>query len=110
MIVMEFNMYAVFQTGGKQYRVKTGQIIRLEKLKIVKGQTINFDQVLMVVNGNNIKIGDPLVKGGIVSADIIDHDRRKKIKILKFRRRKHYRKTQGHRQWFTTVKINNISF
>ncbi|WWP01753.1 MAG: 50S ribosomal protein L21 [Candidatus Dasytiphilus stammeri] len=103
-------MYAVFQTGGKQYRVKTGQIIRLEKLKIVKGQTINFDQVLMVVNGNNIKIGDPLVKGGIVSADIIDHDRRKKIKILKFRRRKHYRKTQGHRQWFTTVKINNISF
>ncbi|WWO99128.1 MAG: 50S ribosomal protein L21 [Candidatus Dasytiphilus stammeri] len=103
-------MYAVFQTGGKQYRVKTGQIIRLEKLKIVKGKTINFDQVLMVVNGNNINIGAPLVKGGRVSADIIDHDRGKKIQIIKFRRRKHYRKKQGHRQWFTTVKINNISF
>ncbi|WWO98141.1 MAG: 50S ribosomal protein L21 [Candidatus Dasytiphilus stammeri] len=103
-------MYAVFQTGGKQYRVKTGQIIRLEKLNIVKGKTIDFDQVLMIVNGNNINIGAPLVKGGRVSADIIDHDRGKKIKIIKFRRRKHYRKKQGHRQWFTTVKINNISF
>ncbi|WWP00853.1 MAG: 50S ribosomal protein L21 [Candidatus Dasytiphilus stammeri] len=101
-------MYAVFQTGGKQYRVKSGQIIRLEKLNIDHGKTIDFDQVLMVVNGNNINIGAPLVKGGRVSADIISHDRGQKIKIIKFRRRKHYRKKQGHRQWFTTVKINNI--
>ncbi|WWP01362.1 MAG: 50S ribosomal protein L21 [Candidatus Dasytiphilus stammeri] len=103
-------MYAVFQTGGKQYRVTSGQLIRLEKLNIDNGKNIDFDQVLMVVDGNNINIGAPLVKGGRVSANIIGHERGKKIKIIKFRRRKHYRKKQGHRQWFTTVKINNIIF
>ena len=102
-------MYAVFQSGGKQHRVSEGQTIRLEKLDIATGETVEFDQVLMIANGEEINIGAPLVVGGVVKAEIIAHGRGEKIKIVKFRRRKHYRKQQGHRQWFTDVKITGIS-
>ncbi|WWO98571.1 MAG: 50S ribosomal protein L21 [Candidatus Dasytiphilus stammeri] len=101
-------MYAIFQSGGRQHLVKEGQIISLEKLKIIPQETIEFDQVLMVVDTNEVKIGTPLVKGGIVRAQVLFHDRAKKIKIVKFKRRKHYHKQQGHRQWYTQVKITNI--
>ncbi|CAK9883702.1 MAG: 50S ribosomal protein L21 [Candidatus Erwinia impunctatus] len=102
-------MYAVFQSGGKQHRVSEGQTVRLEKLDIATGETVVFDQVLMIANGEDVKIGAPLVTGGAIKAEIIAHGRGDKIKIVKFRRRKHYRKQQGHRQWFTDVKITGIS-
>ncbi|AWK14665.1 50S ribosomal protein L21 [Candidatus Fukatsuia symbiotica] len=102
-------MYAVFQSGGKQHRVSEGQVVRLEKLDIVTGEVIEFDQVLMVADGEDIKIGVPLVDGGKIKAEVLAHGRGAKIKIVKFRRRKHYRKQQGHRQWFTDVKITGIS-
>jgi large subunit ribosomal protein L21 len=105
----EFYMYAVFQSGGKQHRVSEGQTVRLEKLDIATGETIEFDQVLMIANGEDVKIGAPLVSGGVIKAEIVAHGRGEKIKIVKFRRRKHHRKQQGHRQWFTDVKITGIS-
>ena len=101
-------MYAVFQSGGKQHRVSEGQTIRLEKLDIATGETIEFDQVLLIADGEDVKIGAPLVSGGVVKAEIVAHGRGEKIKVVKFRRRKHYRKQQGHRQWFTDVKITAI--
>lgn len=102
-------MYAVFQSGGKQHRVSEGQIVRLEKLEAATGDVVEFDQVLMVSDGNDVKIGAPLVSGGKVTAEIVDHGRGDKVKIVKFRRRKHSRKQQGHRQWFTEVKITGIN-
>jgi large subunit ribosomal protein L21 len=102
-------MYAVFQSGGKQHRVSEGQTVRLEKLDIATGETIEIDQVLMIANGEEINIGLPLIAGGVIKAEVVAHGRGEKIKIVKFRRRKHYRKQQGHRQWFTDVKITGIS-
>ena len=97
-------MYAVFQSGGKQHRVSEGQVVRLEKLELATGATVEFDSVLMVVNGEDVKIGAPVVAG----AKVVAHGRGDKVKIVKFRRRKHSRKQQGHRQWFTEVKITGI--
>ncbi|NLS43098.1 50S ribosomal protein L21 [BEV proteobacterium] len=102
-------MYAVFQTGGKQHRVSEGQAVRLEKLDIATGEFVEFDQVLMVVDGEEIKIGTPFVDGGKIKAEVVAHGRGEKVTIVKFRRRKHYRKQAGHRQWFTDVKITGIS-
>ncbi len=102
-------MYAVFQSGGKQHRVSEGQVVRLEKLEVATGEKFEFDSVLMVFNGEYVKIGAPLVDGGKVVAEVVAHGRGDKIKIVKFRRRKHSRKQQGHRQWFTDVKITGIS-
>ncbi|GAA0854334.1 50S ribosomal protein L21 [Aliiglaciecola litoralis] len=102
-------MYAVFQSGGKQHRVAEGQTVRLEKIEIAPGEAVEFDNVLMVSNGDDVKIGMPYVDGGKVTAEVVTHGRGDKIKIVKFRRRKHSRKTQGHRQWFTEVKITGIS-
>ncbi|PJG85452.1 50S ribosomal protein L21 [Conservatibacter flavescens] len=102
-------MYAVFQSGGKQHRVSEGQVIRLEKLEVSTGETVEFDSVLMVVNGEDVKIGAPVVAGSKVVAEVVSHGRGEKVKIVKFRRRKHSRKQQGHRQWFTEVKITGIT-
>ncbi len=102
-------MYAVFQSGGKQHRVSEGQTLRLEKLDVETGATVEFDTVLMVANGEEITVGAPLVEGGKVTAEVVQHGRGDKVKIVKFRRRKHSRKQQGHRQWFTEVKITGIS-
>ena len=102
-------MYAVFQSGGKQHRVSEGQVVRLEKLEVAVGSAVEFDSVLMVVNGEDVKIGAPVVAGAKVVAEVVEQGRGEKVKIVKFRRRKHYRKQQGHRQWFTDVKITGIS-
>lgn len=101
-------MYAVFQSGGKQHRVTEGQTLRLEKLDLDAGATVEFAP-LMVANGENISIGTPVVEGSKVVAEVVSHGRHDKIKIVKFRRRKHSRKQMGHRQWFTEVKITSIS-
>ncbi|MBY7668576.1 50S ribosomal protein L21 [Vibrio anguillarum] len=102
-------MYAVFQSGGKQHRVSEGQTLRLEKLDVETGATVEFDKVLLVANGERITVGAPLVEGGKITAEVVQHGRGDKVKIVKFRRRKHSRKQQGHRQWFTEVKITGIN-
>lgn len=101
-------MYAVIISGGKQHRVQEGEVLRLELLEGATGATIEFDQVLMVAKDGDLKIGQPLVAGAKVTAEIVDHGRHDKVRILKFRRRKHHMKRQGHRQWFTEVKITGI--
>ncbi|MEM0910174.1 MAG: 50S ribosomal protein L21 [Pseudomonadota bacterium] len=101
-------MYAVFQSGGKQHRVAEGQTVRLEKIEVAPGESVDFDNVLMVSNGEDVKIGKPYVSGGKVKAEVVTHGRGDKIKIVKFKRRKHSRKQAGHRQWFTEVKITAI--
>lgn len=103
-------MYAIFQSGGKQHRVSEGQIIRLEKLDTKTGNTITFNQVMMIANGNDILIGHPFVSNGKIMTKVVAHGRGDKTMIIKFRRRKHSRKHQGHRQWFTDVKITNINY
>ena len=102
-------MYAIFQSGGKQHRVSEGQTLRLEKLDVETGATVEFDKVLLVANGEEIAVGAPLVEGGKVTAEVVQHGRGDKVKIVKFRRRKHSRKQAGHRQWFTEVKITGIN-
>ena len=102
-------MYAVIQSGGKQHRVTEGQTLRLEKLDLETGASVDFEEVLLVANGDDVKVGAPFVSGGKVVAEIVSHGRGDKIKIVKFRRRKHSRSTAGHRQWFTEVKITSIS-
>ncbi|MCO1334812.1 50S ribosomal protein L21 [Microbulbifer sp. OS29] len=101
-------MYAVFESGGKQHRVEEGEVLRLEKLEVATGESIDFDKVLMVVDGDNINIGAPVVGGAKVSAEVVSHGRGEKVTIIKFRRRKHSMKRQGHRQWYTEVKITGI--
>lgn len=102
-------MYAVITSGSKQFTVKEGDKLKLEKLTAEVGSTISFDDVLMVANGDDIKIGAPFVKGAKVTATVLDQGRHKKITIIKFRRRKHHKKSMGHRQYYTEVKIEQIS-
>ncbi len=101
-------MYAVIVSGGKQHRVKEGETLKLEKLEVETGGTVEFDRVLLVGNGDDIKVGAPVVDGATVTAEVVNHGRHDKIQIIKFRRRKHSMKRQGHRQWFTEVKITGI--
>ena len=101
-------MYAVFSTGGKQYRATTGDQIRVEKLEAEKGATVELDQVLMVGEGEDVVIGTPLVDGGKVVATVVEHGRGDKVKIIKFKRRKHHMKRQGHRQYYTLLEITGI--
>ena len=102
-------MYAVIEAGGKQHRVIEGETLKLEKIEAATGESVEFDRVLMVGGGDDLKIGTPVVEGGKVTAEVVAHGRHKKVKIVKFNRRKHYRKETGHRQWFTEVKITGIS-
>ncbi|MCV6605939.1 MAG: 50S ribosomal protein L21 [Porticoccaceae bacterium] len=102
-------MYAVIASGGKQHRVQEGETLRLEKLEVATGESIDFDEVLMVADGENISIGAPVVDGAKVSAEVLAHGRGDKVSIIKFKRRKHHRKQMGHRQWFTEVKITGIN-
>lgn len=101
-------MYAVIESGGKQHRVIEGETLKLEKINSVTGDVIEFDKVLMVGEGEAVNIGAPYVDGGKVTAEVITQGRHKKIKIMKFRRRKHSMKQAGHRQWYTEVKITGI--
>ncbi len=102
-------MYAVVKTGGKQYRVVAGEKIKVEQIPADVGAEITLDQVLMVGEGESVKIGAPLVAGAKVTAKVVAHGRHDKINIFKMRRRKHYRKNQGHRQNYTELEIAGIS-
>lgn len=101
-------MYAVIKSGGKQYKVAEGQRLKLEKLPAEEGGKVAFDEVLLLVNGENVTLGAPFIQGASVSAEVIQQGRHKKIHIIKMRRRKHYMRRQGHRQDFTEVKITQI--
>jgi len=102
-------MYAVIKTGGKQYRVMQGEVLRVEKLEAEVGAAITFDQVLLVGAGEGITVGAPLIAGATVAATVKAHGRADKIRIIKFRRRKHHMKQMGHRQHYTEVEITGIS-
>ena len=102
-------MYAVIKTGGKQYRVVPGEKLKVEKLAGDVGSDIVIDQVLMVADGDNVTVGAPVVKGASVKATVVSHGRHDKVMIFKMRRRKHYRKTQGHRQDYTEIQIQQIA-
>nr|VFK27116.1 MAG: LSU ribosomal protein L21P [Candidatus Kentron sp. MB]VFK31420.1 MAG: LSU ribosomal protein L21P [Candidatus Kentron sp. MB]VFK75474.1 MAG: LSU ribosomal protein L21P [Candidatus Kentron sp. MB] len=101
-------MYAVVKTGGKQYRVQVGSNLRVEKLVAEEGTEITLDKVLMVGSGENITVGAPYIEGGSISAKVKAHGRGKKIRVIKFKRRKGYRRTQGHRQSFTELEVTGI--
>ena len=102
-------MLAIFKTGGKQYLVKTGQILRVEKLEGKKGDSVSFKYVLAISDSSENKIGVPIIEGAVVEAKILDQIRDKKIIVFKKRRRKNYRLTQGHRRYLTVLKIESIS-
>ena len=102
-------MYAVVATGGKQYRVQKGEILKIEKIPGDVGSQVAFDQVLMVSDGDRVEIGQPLVENAVVNAHIVEQGKHKKILVFKYKRRKRFRRTQGHRQQFTAVKIDDIS-
>lgn len=102
-------MYAVIVTGGKQYRVAVGDVLRVEKLSADAGASLNLDQVLMVANGDDIRLGGPVLGGASVTATVKGHGRGDKIRIFKMRRRKHYRKHAGHRQDYTEIEITGIN-
>ena len=102
-------MYAVVKSGGKQHRVVKDEYLRVELIKAEKGEVIKFDDVLMLVDGENIQIGQPTVAGAIVEAEVLEHGRGEKVRIIKHKRRKHYHKEQGHRQWYTLLKITAIT-
>ncbi len=101
-------MYAVIETGGKQYRVAQGDVIRVEKLAAAEGESVTFDRVLMVGDGAEARLGSPLVEGGKVVADVEAHGRGDKVTVIKFRRRQKYRRKQGHRQDYTQLRITDI--
>ncbi|MDX1588269.1 MAG: 50S ribosomal protein L21 [Oleiphilaceae bacterium] len=101
-------MYAVIVSGGKQHRVREGETLKLEKIEQETGASIDFDRVLLVADGDKVQVGDPQVKGAKVTAEILSHGRHDKVRIIKFKRRKHHMKQMGHRQWYTEVKITGI--
>jgi large subunit ribosomal protein L21 len=102
-------MYAIVATGGKQYRVQEGEKLRVEKLTAEAGETVELDQVLLVGEGEDVKVGAPYVEGAKVTATVAEHGRLDKVKIIKFRRRKHHRKQMGHRQSYTEIEITGIT-
>ncbi len=102
-------MYAVFRSGGKQYRASKGEVLKLEKLDADEGASVKFDEVLLVGEGSNIKVGSPLLSGSTVSAKVLRQGKSKKVSVVKFRRRKNYLRQHTHRQFFTEVEITSIS-
>ena len=102
-------MFAVFESGGKQHRVVEGEVVRLERLEGEPGDNIVFDRVLMIAEGDDIAIGEPLVEGGRVTGEVVNQGRGKKIRVIKFKRRKNYLRKKGHRQAFTDVRITAIN-
>lgn len=101
-------MYAIIKSGGKQYRVKAGEQVRVEALAAEVGATVSLEEVLLVGTGDGVKVGAPMVSGAKVKATVVSHGRGDKVKIFKLRRRKHYQKTQGHRQSYTELRIDDI--
>ena len=102
-------MYAVIVSGGKQHRVREGEKLKLEKIETETGSSVEFDRVLLVGEGSDVKVGTPTVDGARVTGEVVNHGRHDKINIIKFRRRKHHMKQMGHRQWYTEVKITGIT-
>ena len=102
-------MYAVVKTGGKQYRVAPGEKLKVEKIVAEVGAEVTLDQVLMVGDGDNVRLGQPVLAGATVKATVVAHGRGEKIDIFKMRRRKHYQKHQGHRQSYTELRIDSIA-
>ena len=102
-------MYAVIVSGGKQHRVREGETLKLEKIETETGGKVEFDRVLLVGEGDDVKVGTPTVDGAKVTGEVVDHGRHDKIRIIKFKRRKHHMKQMGHRQWYTEVKITGVS-
>jgi large subunit ribosomal protein L21 len=101
-------MYAVVNTGGKQYKVQKGETLRIEKIPGEVGSSVTFDKVLMVADGENIRVGQPVLENVAVQAQIVEQDKAKKILIFKYKRRKRYRRKNGHRQPFTAIRIDGI--
>ena len=102
-------MYAVIKSGGKQYRVESGKPVRIESLAAEVGSSVAFEEVLLVGSGDGVKIGAPLLSGAKVKGTVLAHGRGDKVRIFKLRRRKHYQKSQGHRQNYTEVRIDDIA-
>ena len=102
-------MYAIIKTGGKQYRVMQGETLKVEKIDLEEGKSFDITDVMMIGDGDKITVGAPLVSGATVSAKIKSHGRLEKIRIVKFRRRKHHRKQMGHRQHYSEIKITGIT-
>ena len=102
-------MYAVIKSGGKQYKVQEGDTIRVEKINAEEGGEVSLEEVLMVADGDNVSVGAPVVEGASVAATVASHGRGEKIKVIKFKRRKHHRKQMGHRQAYTELKITGIN-
>ena len=102
-------MFAVLQSGGKQHRVSEGDVVKLELLTAELGEEVVFDKVLLVSDGDDVNVGAPFVETGKITAEVVRTDRAKKIRVIKFKRRKDFLRRQGHRQWFTEVKITGIS-
>ncbi|MGL5206795.1 MAG: 50S ribosomal protein L21 [Acidaminococcaceae bacterium] len=101
-------MYAIIQTGGKQYRVSEGDVLSIEKLTVAEGEEVVFDQVLTVVSDGDVKIGKPVVEGAKVTAKVVEHGKGEKILVFKYKAKSNYRKRQGHRQPYTKVEISKI--
>ncbi len=102
-------MYAIIETGGKQYTVSEGDIIRVEKIQAQPGENISFEKILFIKDDEgNVKVGTPYLSGSRVQVEVIDHGKAKKIRVFKYKRRKNYRRTQGHRQAYTKIKIEKI--
>lgn len=102
-------MYAVVATGGKQYRVEEGDVVRIEKIPGEIGESVSFERVLMISDGDNVTIGQPVVENAAVDGRIVEQDRAKKVLVFKYKRRKRFRRKQGHRQYYTAVRITGIS-
>lgn len=102
-------MFAVIESGGKQHRVEAGEVLALEKLEGDVGSTVEFDRIMLVADGDALEVGTPYVENGRVAAEILEHGRGDKVRIVKFRRRKDYKRVKGHRQWFTKVRITEIT-
>ena len=101
-------MYAVIESGGKQRKVVEGEVLKLEKIDAEAGETVSFDKVMMIGSDEKVTVGQPYVDAGSVSAEVVTHGRHDKINIIKMKRRKHYRRQAGHRQWYTEVRIKEI--
>jgi large subunit ribosomal protein L21 len=102
-------MYAVVATGGKQYRVEEGDVVRIEKIPGEIGESVSFDRVLMISDGDKVTIGQPVVENAAVDGRIVEQDRAKKVLVFKYKRRKRFRRKQGHRQYYTAVRITGIN-
>ena len=101
--------YAVIVTGGKQYKVAEGEFLKIEKLEVATGESVTFDRVLLVANGEEVTTGAPVVAGAKVVAEVVSQGRHDKVRIIKFRRRKHHKKQMGHRQYYTEIEITGIA-